>query len=305
MKYTKPFLTFEQQADQLLARGLKGDRTTLIDHLKSVSYFRLSGYWIPFRKPDPTDRRKRLDEFYPDASIEVVWERYVFDRRLRLVVMDALERIEIDFRTQLIHLHAEKHGPFGYADDPSSLPGLSLPDRTQFLDYFRDQLARSRDEMIEHFRSKYGSDHNDLPIWVLCEQMTFGHLVTLYRGCEPDLQKKLADRYCISDTVCLSWLKCLNTIRNFCAHHSRLWNRVLGLKPLIPDKDPRWRNPVPIPNNRVFAILTICRYCLGLIAPGNRWTEHFQQLLAEFPDIPRPGLGLYPEWEKHSLWSTP
>jgi len=314
MKFTKSFLTYEQQADLLLARGLQGDRTTLISHLQSVSYFRLSGYWHLFRKPDPARRGTKLDDFAPDATVERVWDRYVFDRRLRLLVMDALERIEVDARTRLAYLHSEKHGPFGYADDPATLPGLTVPARTKFLDTFRNYLAESDEDFVVHFRTKYGSDHNDLPIWVACELMTFGNLFTFFRGCKPDIQKELAKRYGISDAVCQSWLKTLNTIRNICAHHARLWNRVLGVKPMIPNKDPKWKYEVdtasgkqliPIPNDRVFSILTICRHCLDVITPGHSWTERFQKILAEHPDIPRAGLGLIPDWDKHPLWSNP
>lgn len=303
MKFTKPFLTYEQQADQLITRGLVADRATLISHLQSVSYYRLSGYWYPFRKTDPANPPVKLDEFYPEATVTKVWDRYVFDRRLRLLVMDALERIEIDARTRLAYLHAERHGPFGYADDPASLPDLSLKDRNRFLKHCRDELARSQEDFVVHFRTKYGTDHNDLPVWVACELMTFGNLFTFFRGCEPSVQKQLALRYEVQDVVCRSWLQTLNTIRNICAHHARLWNRVLGVKPMIPRKDPRWNRPFPIPNDRVFSVLTICRHCLGIIAPGSEWTDRFKELLAEYPGIPRNGLGLIPDWEKHPLWA--
>jgi len=312
MKFTKPFFSYEQQADQLIARGLQGDKATIISHLQSVSYYRLSGYWYPFRKSDPAQPGHKLDDFYPDATIDKVWDRYVFDRRLRLLVMDALERIEVDARTRLAYLHAETHGPFGYADDPASLPGLSLPDRTKFLVYFRDQLATNHEEFVAHFRTKYGSDHNDLPIWVACELMTFGNLFTFYLGCEAGIQKKLAARYGIKDVVCQSWLKTLNTIRNICAHHARLWNRVLGVKPMIPNKDPKWRYEadtkqgrqfLPIPNDRAFAMLTICRQCLDVIAPGHSWTDRFKKILADHPNVPHAGLGLIPGLETHTLWA--
>lgn len=303
MKYTKPFLTYDQQADQLLARGLQGDRNELIAYLQSVNYYRLSGYWYPFRKSDPANPGAKLDDFYPGATIAKVWDRYVFDRRLRLLVMDALERIEVDARTRLAYLHAERHGPFGYADDPATLPNLHPPQRTEFLDYFRDEFAYSREEFVVHFRNKYGSDHNDLPIWVTCELMTFGHLTTFYRGCDASIQKQLARRYGVADVVCRSWLHALNVVRNICAHHARLWNRVLGLRPMIPKKDPRWNKPVKIPNDRVFAILIICRHCLGIIAPGSDWTDRLKGLLTEYPDIPRAAMGLIPDWDKLPLWS--
>jgi abortive infection bacteriophage resistance protein len=76
MNYTKPPLTFEQQADQLIKRGMAGDRTLMIERLRSVNYYRLSGYWFPFRQPDSS--------FTPGLQFETVWRRYAFDRRLRI-----------------------------------------------------------------------------------------------------------------------------------------------------------------------------------------------------------------------------
>jgi len=91
LKFTKPFPTYEQQADRLLQLGLTGDRSKIIERLQSVSYYRLSGYCYPDRKPDPASPKQKLSEFFPDASIDEVWDRYVFDRRLRLLVMDSID----------------------------------------------------------------------------------------------------------------------------------------------------------------------------------------------------------------------
>ena len=54
VKYSKPALTYQQQADLLLRRGLAADREELIGRLKVVSYYRLSGHWYPLRNPDDT-----------------------------------------------------------------------------------------------------------------------------------------------------------------------------------------------------------------------------------------------------------
>src|SRR5207237_4434280 len=97
---------------------MKGDRATMVARLSSVNYYRLSGYWHPFRNPDHT--------FKENTRFDTVWQRYVFDRQLRLLVMDAIERIEIAARTQLAYRIAHHHGdPFAYATDPNALPRLS------------------------------------------------------------------------------------------------------------------------------------------------------------------------------------
>ena len=72
-----------------------------------------------------------------------------------------------------------------------------------------------------------------------------------------------------------SWLLALNTVRNICAHHSRLWNRELGTKPKIPAKDMAWQ-VVLVKNDRIFGILTICKFCLDRIAPQSGWPDRLR-----------------------------
>jgi abortive infection bacteriophage resistance protein len=105
MKYVKPALTFSDQADRLLKRGLVApDQQAVIEKLQAVSYYRLSAYWYPFRQPD--------DTLKPGTTLETIWRRYTFDRQLRLLVLDAIERVEIAVRTQIVNRHTLKHGPF-------------------------------------------------------------------------------------------------------------------------------------------------------------------------------------------------
>lgn len=101
MEYTKPFLTFEQQADLLMNdRGMVADRDDLINHLRDVGYYRLSGYWHIHKK-------QGSDEFWEGTTFRRVWDMYVFDRQFRLVVFDAVERVEVYMRTQLAYILAE------------------------------------------------------------------------------------------------------------------------------------------------------------------------------------------------------
>jgi len=305
MIYAKPYLPLSDQADLLLKRGLVADRDHLIEQLSVVGYYRLVGYWYPFRQNDPANPHGKLDEFEPGTTFDQVWNRYCFDRQLRLLVMDGIERLEVFLRAQLAHRHAERHGPFGYAVNPATLPNLRADQHARFRDDLQNQLWRSPEGFVTHFRNVYTSHHRDLPIWMASELLTFGAMYTFYRGCESAIQQTVAARLGIHDTVLYSWLETLNVVRNVCGHHARLWNRVLSVKPRIPERDPLWNLPVPIPNDRVFAILSICRYSLRIIAPKSQWTERLNELLEAYPAIPRAGLGLIPDWDKHPLWSNP
>ena len=136
------------------------------------------------------------------------------------------------------------------------------------------------------------------------EVFSFGTTLTLFRVCPIGVANKVADLFGVPREVLSSWLLCLNAVRNICAHHGRLWNRVLGVKPMIPRPfhHADWHHPVEIPNDRVFCVLTICRYCLDRIDLEGRWLERFNDLLCGFPSIPRMHMGFPPEWMSSPLW---
>lgn len=298
MLYSKAPFTLEEQANQLLQRGLLADRALLIERLKSVNYYRLSGYLFPFRDED--------DSFYPGTSFECVWRRYTFDRHLRLLTMDAIERIEVSIRTALAYEHAHTCGPFGYTV-PANLPNLNRDEFGRFLSNIISESNRSKEVFIRHFNQKYGDQHGWPPIWMASELMTLGTTLTFYRGADTSIRKLVAQRYRQPEEIVESWLRSLHAIRNGCAHHGRLWNRVLGVPPKIPkkNKNPDWHAPVSIDNGRVFAILTVLRYLLAIIAPQSDWPSRLKELLHSYPDIPLDEMGFPANWDDCPIWKLP
>lgn len=295
MKYDKPPLSFEEQADLLIKRGLVVDRAFLIDRLKDVNYYRLSGYLYPYRQSG--------DNFKSGITFEKVWRHYTFDRRLRLIVMDAIERFEVSIKTQLIYALAHSTGAFGYAT-ASNFPGLSAEDHGRLIKTITDEAERSKEKFIDHFRDKYGGEHEHLPLWMAGEIMSFGCALTIYRGVSDKIKRNIASHYGIPDVVLTSWLHTINVIRNICAHHSRLWNREFGVKPFIPRKNkyPEWHEPVAIGQNRIFGILTILHYLLKEIAPQSKWKARLCGLLDEYPKISRWSMGFPDNWKDSPLW---
>ena len=105
--YEKPHLTYDEQIDKLVGRGLEvSDRAAAIDALKSIGYYRLSAYLHTFRpvKVDgASGHDERLNSYYPGSTYEQVVELWMFDRALRLVLLDGLEQFEIALRTSLAY----------------------------------------------------------------------------------------------------------------------------------------------------------------------------------------------------------
>lgn len=295
MKYDKPPLSLEEQADKLIGRGLIVAKEFLISKLKNVNYYRLSGYLYPYRQPG--------DKFKLGTTFERVWRSYTFDRRLRLLVMDAIERVEVSVRTQLIGFLAHSSGAFGYVNS-TSLPNLKFEDFNHWIEDVRKEATRSKELFVKHFKDKYGDLHSDLPLWMVGEIMSFGHLLTMYKGTDDKIKKDIAAYYGVSDEVLTSWLRTINVIRNICAHHGRLWNKELGVKPLIPRKNkfPQWHIPVEIKQNRVFGVLTILNYLLKIIAPQSKWKVRLFNFLEEYPEISRWSMGFPDSWKESELW---
>jgi abortive infection bacteriophage resistance protein len=298
MNYTKPALTVDQQADQLMARGLLADRALLIARLSEVNYYRLSAYWYPFRKPG-------TDTLEPGTSLATVWDRYVFDRHLRLLVMDAIERIEVSVRTRATNLFALQHGSFGYLDR-RHFGGMSVNDHRRLLDTIREEMGRSREVFIRHYLNKYTSE-TDLPLWMAVEIMSFGAMLTFFRNLDQHLKRRVAEGYGLSAKVLESWLLTINYTRNLCAHHGRLWNRELPVKPLIPDAKhrPEFHRPVPVRGDRVFGLLTLQQYMLAKIAPQGHWQGRLVHLVeTKHPGIPIAQMGFPPNWKDCPIWNA-
>ncbi|MCI1963093.1 MAG: Abi family protein [Ancrocorticia sp.] len=215
MRYAKPFRTYEEQACLLISRGMIADRDKLIKHLQDVGYYRLSGYWYIFKRSDET--------FFPETTFDKVWSLYVFDRQLRLVVLDAVERVEVYLRTQLAYYLAQGARPFGF-HEAAGLPNLDKRQYDKLMARFNDALRRSREPFALHFKEVYGDQHELPPYWILVNLIDFGMVITLYRGAPNFVRKSISRDFGIEPRVMDSWLVALNTTRNICAHHGRLWN---------------------------------------------------------------------------------
>ncbi len=298
MKYDKPVKTFQEQADQLLGRGLLADRDQLIRRLQVTNYFRLTSYLYRFRISDS-------DRYQPGTTLDQAWALYTFDQRLRTLLLDAIEAIEVYTRTQLAFHAANDFGPFAHSD-PKNFPNLT-PDK--FIDWQRklddqvDRSLRSKEDFVKHYFQKYGDEHTRLPIWMLIELMDFGSTLTFFRGVNDDIKKRIAADVGQPDRVIDSWLLALNTIRNRCAHHSRLWDWEMGNPVLIPNekKYPNWHAP-RLPNMKVGVILTLCRFWLNRIAPSNDWTKRVADLFDGYPALQLGHMGLPADWKQHPLW---
>lgn len=292
--YSKTIKTFDQQITILKSRGLYfNDEAQAKQLLQNISYYRMSGYWYPLL----SDKQNHI--FKTGATFEQAYYIYKFDAKLRTLILSEISKIEVAVRTQIAYVMSHAHGGQWFTD--SSL--FKNPAKhAKTLSKIDDEYSRSDEDFVTAFKAKY-SDHFP-PSWITLEITSLGTLSLLYSNLKDGQCKRdIANCFGIADTVMVSWLHAITYIRNICAHHSRLWNKILGIRPMVPR---RVSNPfvqIPVSTNRkVYFILSIITYLLGIINPYNTFRDKLRDLFIEYPNIDVSAMGFPHNWQNEPLW---
>lgn len=326
MQYTKPHLSFADQAALLISRGMGATKQELMDALEQAGYYRLSAYWFPFRVLHPTTG-DREDFFQPGTSFVQVWNYYRFDRDLRLLLLDAIERIEVALRSQLAYLHTQGRDPFLYAQASYFSTWKNYIIKLEPMKNPALTGKKAGADFVDHFFKKYGDYHDYLPLWMAVGVADFGFISFFFQYSSQSIRSQIARNWGVTSDVLRSWFIALNTLRNVCAHHGRVWNKVWRTQPQFPlyakqpewymtylDKARKWVRPpagsLPEPDSVVFhscstgTLLYICKYLLSRIAPQSQWKARVEDLFAEFVPlgIDIKHMGLSEHWREHPLW---
>jgi abortive infection bacteriophage resistance protein len=298
MKYTKPALSIRAQVEKLKERGLIIDNTAKAEHyLSNISFYRLRAYTYPFQ-----DNSDPNHPFIVQKSFEDIVKLYVFDRKLRLLLLDAIEKIEVSLRTQLIYHFSIKHGSHWYTDE-NLYRNRKFYDR--HLDDIEMELDRSIEDFIKHYDSKY-TDPPFPPSWMTLEIINLGDLSRLYKNLKWNCGSKLtiAKHYGLKDVATLeNWTQCFANIRNVCAHHSRLWNR--RHMPITLLCNPS--NPFPDTDNiypyKTYSYICCISYILKIINPQNTFTRKLRSLFEKYPLNQENDMGFQEDWRDHVFWN--
>lgn len=330
--YAKPFLSIPAQIQRLRTRGMDcGSDDFAAAMLERYGYYRLSGYWHPYRQFHPAPapalnnegRENRLDTFRTGTNLAHVVEIYDFDQELRTRLSALLSQLEITLRFFIGHrlgttdLFAHRKPDILGALRPAE-PGAAPEPTTAYTEWLAEyerHESRARDEFVLHFRAKYGPH---LPIWVATEVMSFGVLSNLYTLMPQLDQEILAARFQVSTAdgkgdrgAFANWLNALRVVRNICAHYGRVWNRVFDVIIDAPG-DARKDEGHHLHHlgqstvsNRLYGILSILRYLLLSIAPQDQGVLDLVQYIstqARQLGFRLQQLGFPADWENDEQW---
>lgn len=198
------------------------DRARAEQLLSHLNYYRFSGYCLAFEV--------QRHSFNSGVSFEHVVEAYQFDLTLRDLLTEALEIVEVDLRAVIAYEWGSRHGAFGHIDSTKFFRRFYHRD---WLKRLNEECGRSSELFVEHFKQKY-LEYPNLPVWIVTELMSFGMLSRMFQGMTKKDQTNIAGRYGLQAITLESWMHHCVYVRNLCAHHSRLWDRVWAIKPELP-----------------------------------------------------------------------
>jgi abortive infection bacteriophage resistance protein len=320
--YQKPYLAVSEQVELLRSRGMHiGDKTKAEACLHRIGYYRLSGYAYPFRhrelirNEDGSETERIFENFRPNTDFSTVMELYVFDKRLRLLFLDAIERIEVALRVE-IALHLGKRGALSYRDQAefnsyftTAAQPLGETPHQRWLSKLDDAFSRSREEFALHYVQKYSSPP---PLWMSIEVWDFGCLAAVLNGMKDSDLNQIASIYKLPRRRYItSWSQSINFVRNICAHHGRLWNRPLVQQPAPPAKGdlPLLEHLAadPFSQRRLYAAAAILQHLISIVHPASTWGSRLIQHVATLPESPYLStrhMGFPQSWGSLELWKT-
>lgn len=215
------------------------------------------------------------------------------------MTMEAIDFLEIAIRTQLNEHFVKKYNDIFWYKNPVYF--VNSHEHKKFLLIVSNEFNNSKQEFAKHYRKKYPNSPFP-PGWMLIEVCTVGTWSHLYRNFENEHAKnksEIAQIFNLNKKVFYSWLLALNSLRNICAHHGRLWNNVFGVKPLIPKV---LKNTFNSSTNRYSAMAMMIQHSMSNINPKNDWGKRLITLLTTLPTHRQFNMGFKNGWKKDTFW---
>lgn len=288
--FNKSPLTYEQQVTLLKSRNLTiSNDAFAINKLSHLNYYRLSAYYLPFYNDK--------NHFQDDTNFEEIIQLYYFDKKLRSLMFYAIEKIEVYLRSQVAYVLARDIGAFGYVDVSNFV--ASPLSHSYLLQSIRTEVKRSKEVFVKHFFEKH--TQINLPVWMMVEIISFGTLSKLYKALNTQQKREITNGLGLPQKVFDSWFHSLVYVRNVCAHHSRMWNKMLAIKPEIPRKIPFFKS---LNNKKVFFVLSMLGYLLNKVDDDEFvLRSELESLFQKYPDVDKEAMGFPDDWQKLEIWS--
>ena len=319
--YPKPYKSIPELLTLIQQRGMEiTDIDAATRCLKRVGYYRLSGYWFPFRKSHVATGAEGSavtvieDDFRAGARFSDVSDLYVFDKNLRMIILDAVERVEVSLKVSIADLLGQRD-PLAYINAAELHPNFSRKnkqgptDHERWVAQYRRLEERSKEEFAKIFLDRHPG--TEFPIWMAIEFWDFGALSHFISGMKFSDRQALAASYGLTrEDLLRGWVRAINVVRNTCAHHSRLWNRPLIDHPSPPKQgDHLWLDHLvgdTIAQRRLYTAAAALQFLLRSVSINSSWAARLKDHCGTFPQSPHLDFrqaGFPANWQQLPLWA--
>ena len=300
-EYPKKVLSIQEQIQSFLDAGLIiSSQQETKNILLSIGFYRLRGY--SFQWYD-----KNLKKYKTNTKLSDILALYNFDMEMSHILSGFLSKIEIALRVRFAEALLQATGDSLVLLDPSQFNNKEY--FWQNLSAVSSEIQRSKDIFIKH---NYDNHSGIIPIWAAVEVISFGTLSKLISNlANKQAASILQQNYQYPKTktniinppnrVFYSWVRACAVLRNICAHNSRIYNRIIDIKPSILDVDKN-NNKEP---EKVYRIILSMKY----LRPDNEsWKNFVLELKTLFHkysgkfDFQK--IGFPNDWEEHLLPDT-
>ena len=242
---------------------------------------------------------KERQIFKSDATFDKALDMYRFDRHLRLLMFNQLEKIEVVVRSAIVNITSkDTNNPF-WMTDASCFYDSNVFAKT--LQLINNELSKSREDFIEHFRNTYSDPMP--PSWMLAEILPLGVLTKIYGNIKSNqVRKEIVREFSLTIPVFKSWMTIITVTRNNCCYHARVWNRTFAIRSLSMRRMSLPWISSPVNQQKVFFSLCVIKYFLNIISPKNEMTSKLVKLLSDYPNIDINAMGFVTNWKQEPLW---
>lgn len=289
--YTKPTKSPEDLVQQLKQRGLIiKDEERAERYIRNIGYYRLSAYMFPFLK-DP----KAAHKFKPGVTFDHVLCLYRFDKKLRILLFNEIEKIEVAFRAAMVDTMTNRTGDIFWMTNPCFI-------RPVTLSLIKREYNRSTEDFITHFKKSYSNPYP--PAWMISEILPFGNITWIFKELSDSNKKAIAKQFYLQAPIFESWITIIALTRNDCCHHARVWNKVHSILSCDMSKMTRPWISLSTDRKRTYYNICIIKYFLDIISPNNDFKHKLIALFKQFPGIDLKAMGFNIHWFDEPLWKA-
>lgn len=293
--FTEPYKNVHDLVQLLIARGLNiTDCQKAERYLSTIGYYRLSAYMIPLMR---TPKSAKL--FKSGVSFRQAMMLYRFDKKLRMLIFNEIEKVEVAIRATIVNTICELTGDKFWMTNPVHFADASKFANT--LSLISKEVRRSHEEFISDFRTNHTDPYP--PVWMLAEILPFGYITNIFCNLkDKKLKKKVSQQFGLQVPPFESWMTKLYLTRNDCAHHARVWNKRNTMNPTIPNRMTRPWITLSTDPLKVYHDICIIKYLLDVVSPNNDMLAKLRWLFVDFPEIDLAAMGFPKGWEMEPIW---